>query len=132
MEDRDLAFSFHEVDVDVAVDFAKDGSGLVVPVGKRHEVGAALEDLHILLFVLHLLVFGFIRVLRCIDCILVHLGVHIVRVSERTVFNVEEVQVCDLDQVVANQAQVLHVIRLQKVLLYDIVCITLSDVSFVD
>lgn len=84
------------------------------------------------MFVLRLLVFCFIGVLRSVDTILVHLGEYILRVGKSTFLYVEKIKVCNLDQVVANQPQILHVIGCKEVLLDHTGILMLFDVTFVE
>jgi len=132
MEYGQFAFVFHEVDVDIPLDFAEYGPRLVIPVGEWHEVGPPEQDLVLLVFVLDLLVFGFVRILRGIHGILVHLREHVVCFGESTVFNVQKINICDLNQMITYQAQLFHVTRCKKVLFDDIICLAFFYVFFVE
>lgn len=61
-----------------------------------------------------------------------HLGEHTVCFREGTALDVEQVEVCDLDQLVSDQAEVFHVTGCEEILLDDVVCLAFFDILFVD
>lgn len=58
-----------------------------------------------------------------------HFGEHVLAVGEGAVLDVEVVQVRDLDQVVADQAQLLHLAGCQEVFFDDVAGLALFDLG---